>query len=135
MLSKDCPEMTADTILSTISEVATWDPGHYDAMPHSYQMLVWMPKKDDAESPDEMRPLALPTTFHRILFGVIAKLADKHLTSFMNQAQALVSNRRDAQANFESVQHYLQTGQIILCEENRKAGSKVSSQTGKEEPH
>ena len=74
-----CPEMTADIIIATTSEVATWDSDHYDAMPHSYHMLVWIPKKEDAQSPDDMRPLALPTTFHRILFGVIAKLADKQL--------------------------------------------------------
>ena len=131
-----CPEMTADIILSTITEVATWDPMHYDAMPHSYQMLVWIPKKEDALSPDEMRPLALPTTFHRMLFGVIAKLADKHLTRFMNQAQALVSDRRDAQANFESIQHYLQTGQVILTERKGKVarvGDDPESKGGRSE--
>ena len=85
----------------------------WNAVPRLIQMLVWIPKKDDPETPEDMRPLALPTTFFRILFAVLAKRADKFLCTLLDPAQALVSKDKDAHMNHEIIQYFLSTGKVL----------------------
>ncbi len=106
-------QITARLILNFILQIQTTPEEAWANLAPTVQMLVWIPKIEGADTAEQMRPLALPDTFIRILAKLLSHIFSLHMVPHMNQSQALVSDTPEAQWNFERAQHFLNTGQIL----------------------
>ena len=63
-------------------------------------LLVWIPKALEGLSPDNWRPLGLPTTFLRVLSAAIYNKMQAKIVGLLHPSQALLNDFREPQGNF-----------------------------------
>ena len=68
-----------------------------------HQLLIFIPKVPDAIRAADMRPLALPTTFHRMLSALIYESLDRSLGPMMCPEQSLVGPVMEAHVMCEKM--------------------------------
>jgi len=77
-------------IRDIIIHIATCTIDDWSRVPWQTQLLIWIAKIDGAETPEDMRPLALPETLMRILAAVLHVVARQNYSELLHPAQALV---------------------------------------------
>ena len=107
-----CPRITAYWIQQLFLQAA-FDPANFwRERPSLTQLLVFIPKKDEARTADGLRPLCLPTTLIRLISAVINDAVSGPIGKVMHQGQALVGNCREPTKNYIAMQHFLDTGEF-----------------------
>lgn len=88
--------------------------------PPPLQSLVFIPKADKGDYADNYRPLGLPNTCDRLIDRAAYSRFASTLVGALHPAQALLNTFREPQANFLTVQHFLNNthtqGSVLLSD-------------------
>ena len=101
---------------------------HMQAAP-PLQSLVFIPKADKGVYADNYRPLGLPNTCDRLIDRAAYSQFAPTLVGYLHPAQALLNVFREPQANFLTVQHFLDqssTPGSVLLSDLAKAFERVN---------
>ena len=101
---------------------------HMQAAP-PLQSLVFIPKADKGDYADNYRPLGLPNTCDRLIDRAAYSQFAPTLVGYLHPAQALLNIFREPQANFLTVQHFLDqtsTPGSVLLSDLAKAFERVN---------
>ena len=93
------------------------------------QSLVFIPKADKGDYADNYRPLGLPNTCDRLIDRAAYSRFATTLIGVLHPAQALLNTFREPQANFLTVQHFLNNTQehgCVLLSDLAKAFERVN---------
>ena len=93
------------------------------------QSLVFIPKADKGDYADNYRPLGLPNTCDRLIDRAAYSRFATTLIGALHPAQALLNTFREPQANFLTVQHFLNNTQehgCVLLSDLAKAFERVN---------
>ena len=93
------------------------------------QSLVFIPKADKGDYADNYRPLGLPNTCDRLIDRAAYSQFAPTLVGYLHPAQALLNIFREPQANFLTVQHFLDqtsTPGSVLLSDLAKAFERVN---------
>lgn len=85
----------------------------WERVPWQVQLLIWIAKIEGADTPEDMRPLALPESLMRIIASVRHKVDRTTYGNCLHPSQALEGDVKDPQWNFERAQHWLDTGEVL----------------------
>jgi len=92
---------------------------HMQAAP-PLQSLVFIPKADKGDYADNYRPLGLPNTCDRLIDRAAYTQFAPSLVGYLHPAQALLNTFREPQANFLTVQQFLDNtampGSVLLSD-------------------
>ena len=84
------------------------------------QSLVFIPKADKGDYADNYRPLGLPNTCDRLIDRAAYTQFAPSLVGYLHPAQALLNTFREPQANFLTVQQFLDNtampGSVLLSD-------------------
>ena len=84
-------------LIQQIFYFAAVNPGRiWDSFGPMHQLLIFIPKIPNAIRAADMRPLALPTTFLRMMSALIFRSLDRSLGPMMCPEQSLVGPVREA---------------------------------------
>ena len=97
--------------------------------PPPLQSLVFIPKADKGDYADNYRPLGLPYTCDRLIDRAAYSQFAPTLVGYLHPAQALLNTFREPQANFLTVQQFLDqtaTPGSVLLSDLAKAFERVN---------
>ena len=86
-----CPDVTAKAMASIVDDLAG---GAGDCVSWE-QLLVWIPKTPGAVTPEDMRPLGLPTTLIRTICVVLYRKLHEAWSPSFHPAQSLTADVKD----------------------------------------
>ena len=101
---------------------------HMQAAP-PLQSLVFIPKADKGDYADNYRPLGLPNTCDRLIDRAAYTQFAPSLVGYLHPAQALLNTFREPQANFLTVQQFLDNTDVpgsVLLSDLAKAFERVN---------
>ena len=101
---------------------------HMQAAP-PLQSLVFIPKADKDDYADNYRPLGLPNTCDRLIDRAAYTQFAPSLVGYLHPAQALLNTFRELQANFLTVQQFLDNTDVpgsVLLSDLAKAFERVN---------
>ena len=97
--------------------------------PPPLQSLVFIPKADKGDYADNYRPLGLPNTCDRLIDRAAYSQFAPTLVGYLHPAQALLNTFREPQANFLTVQQFLDQTAVpgsVLLSDLAKAFERVN---------
>ena len=117
------PQAAAKMFEQIIADLANGGP--HGALHTWEQLLVWIPKTQNASTPEDMRPLGLPPTMIRLIAKVLYHVLDKAWSRHMCQAQALVAAKKDALLPFVRAEAHLHQA-LELTSQGRRTKWKMT---------
>ena len=103
------PAVSANALVHHFSDIQN------QTAPPPLQSLVFIPKADKGDFADNYRPLGLPNTCDRLIDRAAYSRFASTLVGALHPAQALLNTFREPQANFLTVQHFLNNTQVHGC--------------------